>query len=407
MSGRHRAATSRLVGLRSAALTLAGMLIAALVVASPADAATTVNGQLTLSGVATHKNPTGGTTVGIHPGDRVRFSASLVPSAGLPKALQGLAGGLLGGGASLRVVANFGHLPGGTNHTIITANQKKTFSFPRVGKYPFTYSVQKVTVKQIPILDLLGNVTGHKTKTTYTTINLNGNQLSQAGIKLNAHNQYVGRVVVAKKPPQGGISVQLPKVKVAPSAPVVGQGPTLTVPGVTAPTLHVPSPKLPKVGNKNKKQQHKKHKAAPKSKSSSAGASGPSYTPPGMTIPEEVVPKGNSLGVGYSGGYSGAGGGGGGSVSGLLPDSGSGPGNSGNLLNNSGSSSPAGSGSGSASPGSGSNASPAADATRTVELASDPSSSSSQLPVILAIIAIIALALVAGTYARLFLLKRN
>ena len=284
-----------------------------------------MNGQLTLSGVATHKNPTGGTTVGIHPGDRVRFSASLVPSAGLPKALQGLAGGLLGGGASLRVVANFGHLPGGTNAHHHHGQSEEDVLVPQGRQVPVHLLGAEGDGEANSDSLASGQRDRAQAKTTYTTINLNGNQLSQAGIKLNAHNQYVGRVVVAKKPPQGGISVQLPKVKVAPSAPVVGQGPTLTVPGVTAPTLHVPSPKLPKVGQQEQEAAAQEAQGGAEVEVLDAGASGPSYTPPGMTIPEEVVPKGNSLGVGYSGGYSGAGGGGGGSVSGLLPDSGSGP----------------------------------------------------------------------------------
>ncbi|HEV7206488.1 MAG TPA: hypothetical protein VGN18_17920, partial [Jatrophihabitans sp.] len=44
---------------------------------------------------------------------------------------------------------------------------------------------------------------------------------------------------------------------------------------------------------------------------------------------------------------------------------------------------------------------------KTIDLASADKSPSGQLPVILAILAIIALAMVAGTYARLYLIRRS
>ena len=48
-----------------------GVAVTAVIVAGPAGAATTVPAQLALSGVVTSKSPTGGSVVGIHPGDAV------------------------------------------------------------------------------------------------------------------------------------------------------------------------------------------------------------------------------------------------------------------------------------------------------------------------------------------------
>ena len=70
------------------------------------------------------------------------------------------------------------------------------------------------------------------------------NLLKGAGVALNASEQWVGQVVAAADPPKGGIGLQLPGIKIAPSLPVVGQLPTL---GVTIPALQLPVtlPSLP------------------------------------------------------------------------------------------------------------------------------------------------------------------
>ena len=398
MSARHRQSSGRSIGTLGVALTAVfGLIASSLLLSAPADAATTARAQLTATGVATGTSPTGGTVVGVHPGDSVRFAGRLAPTAGVPAGLGGLVDGLLNVAGSVRVVANFSALPGGRANTVLQGSTTKQFSFPRLGRYNFTYKLQRVTVKLIDLGGLLG---GTKRQTTITDINLDGNQLRKAGVKLNASNQYIGTVVVARRPPQGGISVQLPKVKVAPSAPVVGQLPTVTVPRVSVPTVTVPKVKVPKV--KIPKLTLPK---VPTGNNSGGGSSSPSsksglnYTPPGPTIPEQVVPQnpGDQLYVGSNGG-SGVSGittdpaGGGGGFNGLLPDGGS---NAGSLQT------------GRVSVTDTTPAAAPVGKENTVDLAADPGSPSSQLPVLLAILAIIVLAVVAGTYARLFLLKRS
>lgn len=356
-----------------AALTVAGATAAVgLVSAAPAQAAPiTAKVQLSLSGLADSKNPVGGSVIGIRPGDSVSLTTATVPTRGLDKlGLGDLVGGVLDAVAPVRSVADFGKLPNGKANTTVKTSPAVTFTFPKAGTYNFTWSMKRVT--------LLGLV----------PIDLDGNQLAQAGVKLNADNQYVGKIVVSNNPPKGGLSIQLPKVQVAPSAPVVGQLPTITVPGVQAPTISVPSlgtlvPNLP-TGGKTTSAPSK-----PSSKPSSAAASsGPGYQLPGESIPEQVVPgsSGNVATLDSGNDYTSGG------FSGILPTRGDSLG----AKQSSGGATVAG------QPEAGSSAA----GTKTVELAADSGNPSSQLPVILAILAIIALALVAGTYARLFLLKK-
>ena len=366
MVGRRGASAARRPGLRWLAGAL-GLALAALtiLVMQPAGASpTTVQAQLSLSGVATPSSPTGGSVVGIHPGDSVTFSASAIPTAGFPSALSPILSPIAATLTSLapyQVSADFSHLPAGATNTVLKGSATKTFTFPQAGTYSFTWQAQQVT--------LLGVV----------PIALPGNQLAAAGIKLNAQNQYVGQIVVADNPPSGGISLQLPGVSVAPSLPVVGQLPTVGVPNVTAPTLPVGVPKI----------------APGSSGSTSSGGSssgGVNYTPPGLSIPEQVVPKGDGALAGPD----------------LNADPNLALGGFGDPLpaaaSQRGSTAHA-SGSGSAEPA----AVPAGHSVRErpVEIASSPQTPSGQMPVILAIVAIIALSLVTATYARLYLLRRN
>ena len=358
------------------AVALTAALIA--VLAGPAGAASkTVNAQLSLSGLASADNPLGGSQIGVHPGDKVTFSAAGVPTAGLEKlGLTGLVNtvdGLLTLGAKFQITADFSGLPGGAKNTVLSGATTKTFSFPKKGTFSFTWSAQKVT--------LLGVV----------PINLDGNQLAQAGVKLNAGNQYVGKIVAATNPPAGGLSVQLPSVSVAPSLPVVGQLPTVSIPGLSLPTLSVPVPDLnPGSGTNGSGSGTGKTSGAP------AGGSTPtpglSFAPPGISVPQQVVPGGTS-----GGSNSGGSNGGGGFRLGVA-----GTGTNGQQLSVAGSGT--GSGSGSTTDASGTSGT---GSTKTVDLASSSSSPSGQLPVLLAILAVITLAMVAGTYARLYLLGRS
>lgn len=362
MPGRHEQSAGRRGGLRwfVGACALALAATTAFAVSSPASAtATTVKTQLSLSGLASADNPLGGSVIGIHPGDTVTFTAAGAPTAGLEKlGLDGLVNNVLGLLVTFQVSADFAGLPGGAKATVLKGAKAKSFTFPKKGTYNFTWEAQNLVVlKALPI-------------------NLNGDQLAAAGIKLNESNQYVGKVVVAANPPTGGLSIQLPGVKVAPSLPVVGQLPTVSIPGVTLPTIHASVPNLlpGKPGGST---------SDPAGGGTSTPAS--SYHPPALTVPEQVVPQGDGNAI--------FGAGGGGFNAGALPGT-----QLGNLA-----------------PISGSTATASAPLTtqdsagknKTIDLASSTKAPSGQLPVILAILAIIALALVAGTYARLFLLRRN
>src|SRR5437899_5616016 len=84
MPGTHTDAPRRF-GLRWIAGALGvGIAVATAVALAPSSSAsTTVNAQLSLTGVATQGNILGGTQIGVHPGDTVVFKAAPVPTAGL------------------------------------------------------------------------------------------------------------------------------------------------------------------------------------------------------------------------------------------------------------------------------------------------------------------------------------
>lgn len=365
-----------------AGLTGLGVAGAVLLAMSPAQAAThNDRAQLSLSGLADKNNPAGGSRIGIHPGDSVTFSAASVPTAGLAKlGLSNLiptVDNLLNGATRFQVRANFAKLPGGHNGTVLRGHKTAHFTFAHTGTYAFTWTVQKVTV--------FSTILGKQTKTS--TINLNGNELRQAGIKLNARNQYVGQVVVRKHPPAGGISVQLPKVKVAPSAPGVGQLPTLKAPGVRLPTVHTSIPKVPGVPGLPTGGNH--HRGGGTHHGTGTGPGPKNFPGPPVSVPEEVVPRGNTA-VTIPGS----------DKLGALP-----------VYHGSNAFAP-GAGVSNSAPGTHTAVhrqprSAQAAKRRPLGMATKPSTPSGQLPVLVAIISIIALALVAGTYARLFLIRRK
>jgi hypothetical protein len=366
MPGRRQVVPGRraLLGWGAAAIALLLAAAAVLGLASPAGAATTVKAQLTLSGLADGDNPIGGSRIGVHPGDTVQISPSLAPTAGLDQlGLGGLVSGLLGGLASFQVTADFSHLPGGKAGTVIkTGTPPLSFTFKNVGTYNFTWTAQ----------NLLGVIT------------LDANQLAQAGIKLNADNEYVGQIVVAKNPPKGGLGLQLPSVGVHPSVPVLGQLPSVGIPGVQT-TVPVTVPDL---------NPAKPGTSAPGGGSKPGKTSSPAAEPGNVIpVPAEVVPRGGGDGVFTDGGFN----------SRILPGTGSQLGNSSSLL-------PVSSGSGStATSAAGTDSGVNQKSTgkdKTIDLASGKASTG-QLSVVLAIIAIIALTLVAATYARLYVLRRD
>lgn len=366
--GRSRRTARWLAGFAGLAVAAGGVLL----IARPAGASTTVTAELSLSGVVTGSSPVGGSVVGIHPGDSVDFKAAPagISAQGLDKLginVSGLLGSLTGSLVGYQVTLYPGSLPGVTSPVRLGpcgGQSDLKVNFPSAGTYNFSWSAASVTV--VPVFGCSVN-----------KLDLNGNQLRSAGIALNGSNQWVGKVVAATNPPAGGISVQLPKVGVSPKVGGV-QLPRVGLPGATLPTVPVNPPSL--------------SSGLPSKAHSGASSSGINYRPPGGLIQDSVVPKG--YGCCDQGGHA--------------PDAAL---NS-VLLNGL----PGGHGavpgdlSGSVAPGSaGKNGAPAAvpdRARKPVDVASSKAVAG-QMPVLLAILAIIALSLVTATYARQYLTRRS
>lgn len=380
MTGKHRAPRRTRWIAGTAAVVAAASTWLAFGQAHAAGA--TVDAQLTLSGVATSTSPTGGSTVGVHPGDTVNLTAASIPSAGLPTGLSGLLGGLLNGLAGVQVDITSGNLPGVSSYPYKLgsgsgAHAKLTLPSVDAGTYHFTYTMNSV--------QLLGGI---------APIPLSVSQvdaLKAAGVKISTSNVYSGSIVAANDPPKGGISVQLPSTGVSVSAGPIQVNPGL--PGVVAPTLSVPSAlptTLPGVPTGSKPTGAGAAGQKPSSQASSVVAAAPIPE----TVPEMVVPKGNGglQADQLSGGASGLtaaylglptqhlasslGGGNGALSAGSLPLTG-----------------------GSASPA-------AADAPQQIELASSSPSAPTGVPVLLAIIAVVALGTVIALYAKCYLVRR-
>ncbi len=210
MRGRH---------LRWLAAVAAGALGCALVLA-PGAQASTVPTQLSLTGIATSQNPTGGSVLGIHPGDTVTLTAASVPTAGLTLlGLGGLLNSLLGPIVGYRVTADFSGLPGGHAGTVLDSRSLASFTFPKAGQYDFSWRATS--------LGLLGN---------RVPVALDLNQLRAAGVAVNASVGYTGQIVVAANPPGGGVGVQLPGISAAPNVGGV-QLPTIGVSNATPPPI--------------------------------------------------------------------------------------------------------------------------------------------------------------------------
>lgn len=381
----------------SAGIAVAGATVLAMAPAH-ADSAT-VNAQLSLSGVATKDSVLGGTTIGVHPGDTVDFKASALPTAGLENipALGSLLNGVLSSllGSQFQVVVTFGSdfgaatpalggqsvTLGGPTSGSCKGAPDSAITFPKAGTYSFTWTVRYV------LPGLLGC-----TKSSLGATSMN--QLQQAGIAINASNQWVGQVVVANDPPKGGISVQLPGVGAAPSLPVVGQLPGATLPPVSLPTIPVGGISIPGVGGGSASSGSGSGSTSTGHGGGSTKGAGSHFTPPGLTVPEEVVPKGYGNGDGANPGGSGSGLGVGGlSDLGVLGDIVAG-----------------GSGTHTAAPAA-ATAAPSSSPGPTIAahavLTATSTSKGQQMPVVLAIVSIIALSLVTAIYARMYLLRKK
>lgn len=302
---------------------------------------------------------TGGTEVWIRPGDAINFKSSLV---GIDIASINPLGLLHIAGLNVDAV-----IDQGTSHQQkIHVTGGKTTAFPNAARLSSGDHTLTWTSNSVNVLGVADPP-------------LSPNNLSAVGASLS----WSGIIHVTTTAPQCKLAVSTPTIH-AHVGPI-----NITVPGVSVgvptPNLGTVLPSLTQPGT-----PHKSHTTTvPKKKTTSR--TGFVYTPMGPSIPDLVVPQGGGTGVfGDTGGFGGVlPGGSGGSVlaGGALPGASTSGGrsSSGNSSSN-----------GFTSPQLANNAVNATNA-----------SPSGQLPVVLAIIAIIALSLVTATYARLFLLRRS
>lgn len=352
----------RLIG-TAAAAAIAGASL--LYLSTDAQAASTVPAQLSLTGVATASSPFGGTTVGLHPGDTLQLSASTAPTAGLARLNLG-GGGLVSSLAGYEVIVHLpATFPGGARNVTLGYKAATQINFPTAGTYPFTWNAYEV----VP------SVLGPQA----TPISLTTTQIQQAHIAVNAQHQWVGQVVVSNNPPSGGIGIQLPSTTISPSLPV-GNLPSVTLPGLTTPTLPaIPglptTGKLPGAGSQQNGEQL-------------------NYHPYGPSVADQVMPKGYGSGSGASDQYVAPGLGGAGSASGTGAGSASGSGTGSSAGGSSAVAGKAGPAAGTGTP-------------TTVDLASDAGRNAvTGLPSLLVIAAVLALSAATAFYARTYLLHR-
>ena len=385
MSGRHAqfAVGGRVrIWLAGLGVAFAAILVALFVVPSgSAGAAPKANytpgsdtATFTVTGVLDHNCliSTGGTEIWIKPGDDIKFASSLagisVGDAVAGQTLGGLLNGLLQPGqvAGLDVTAQI--YSGKTAQTITVAGGKTT-TFPGKTQQALSAGDHKITWQATGLALLPG-------------LNKSSIPLSSSALKSGAELSWTGVVHVTKSAPQCKLSVSTPQAKISVGPVHVSVPPmNVSVPGVTLPTS------LPTVPNLNPSS------TAPTTKTTGTNgttSTAPTYRPPAVSVPQEVVPAGdgsdNSNGGAGDGGFR----------LGLT-----GTGSTSQLA--AGSSGTSGSG----SPTSGAQSENGSGSSSPVDLASSSSAPSGQLPVLLAILAVITLAMVAGIYARLYLLGRT
>ncbi len=306
---------------------------------------------------------TGGTEVWIRPGDAINFKSGL---AGIS-----LLGSTLDVGSLAGLDVNAVIDPGTSHQQTLSVVGGHTTLFPSRLQHPLGAGDHRLawTATHVTALSLLG-----------TPITL---PMSAVQLRSGASLSWSGIIHVTTTAPQCKLAVSTPTIH-AHVGPI-----NITVPGVSVgvptPNLGTVLPSLTQPGT-----PHKSHTTTvPKKKTTSR--TGFVYTPMEPSIPDLVVPQGGGTGAfGDTGGFGGVlPGGSGGSVlaGGALPgaNTSGGKSSSGNSSSN-----------GFTSPQLANNAVNATNA-----------SPSGQLPVVLAIIAIIALSLVTATYARLFLLRRS
>ena len=281
---------------RTRVLTLAGGVLAAVLAgaavlfsSAPAQAAATVEVQLTLSGVASSDNPTGGAQVGVHPGDTVIMHASAIPTAGAPAGLSGALSGLVAGVAGLQVKITDGNLPGVhypyTLGKVAHCGGKSALPLRSLakGSYSFHYVVQKMSL----LAGLLGGITGCR-KSTVTPTHDQVGALTKNNVKVTDNAVYSGTIVVATHPPAGGIGIQVPSQSVS-----VKAGPIHTSVNLPGATVSVPNP-VPGITSALPKPPGLGGSGGGNGGGSGSGgghgSGGVNYTPPALTVPQQVMP---------------------------------------------------------------------------------------------------------------------
>ncbi|HEY2298859.1 MAG TPA: hypothetical protein VGH43_14085 [Jatrophihabitans sp.] len=376
--GRRLTAPSTWIAILAAVIAVAAVALGM----APAQASTTVEVQLTLSGVASPDNPTGGATVGVHPGDSVVMHASAIPTAGAPGGLSDPLRGLVAGVAGLQVKIQSGNLPGvhypvvlgkvpncgGTDKLLLRSLAK--------GTYSFKYVVQKISL----VTSVLGAVTGCN-KATVTPTHDQLGALTQNNVKVTDNAVYSGSIVVADNPPAGKIGVQLPSQSVS-----VKAGPVHTSVNLPGATVGVPNP-IPSITKGLPKPPGLPGSGGGKSGSKGGSSGNVNYTPPAVTVPEKVMPHAVNMG--------------GGGQRYVAPGAGNAGAIGGHIV------APPEKATATAQPVTHpSDVANAAANKKPVDL-SQGSDTGQQLPVILAVLAILALSVVTAGYARMVLLKRH
>jgi hypothetical protein len=363
MIGRGRREAERSRGLRwfaaSAGLAVAGATVLAMGPAHANAEAANTTATLTLTGVVDSNCTvsTGGTEVFVAPGGTVTFKAALAGiSVNVP---------LLGTVAlDTSTVASFVDtliIDGDTAHPHSLSGTSSYVLKNLSGKHTFSWSA--TSVRLLP--SLLGGV----------TVPLNANTIVPSSLPVGAKLAWNGNIDASSASSNCGVSLpQLPGVT-ATVGPV-----KVSVPPVALPTISVPS--LPNIGS----ILPGTGKTTGTNPGQAGNPGGSTYTPPGLTIPQEVVPSGDGNGPGTvdNSGFGSA-----------LPNLGNGFGSVPSAVTSI------------APDGAITTLDPAntQQKAKTVQLAANPSPSA-QMPVLLAIIAIIALSLVTATYARLYLLRK-
>jgi len=362
MSGRGRHAVTRRRGWRwLAGVTGLAVAGAAVLTMSPAHAeAKDTTATLTLTGVVDSNCPvsTGGTKVYVAPGGDVTFKAAL---AAIHVSVLGL-----------DIPLDTAHVASFIDTLTIDGNTKDPHSISGTSSYvlknvsgthTFQWSATSVQLLPIPLVAPNG-----------ITVALNADTVLPSSLPVGAKLSWTGQLDATSDTNKCGIAVQVPGPGVT-VGPIKTSLPPIAAPTITPPTLPDLGGLIPGGGGKTSGSGH-----------SSAPSSGTNYTPPGLTIPEQVVPTGYGNGAGTVGG---------GGFGNALPDLG------GNLVNGA-----PDSGGAEAAPSGSSSPASARVSSNAADLAANPSPSA-QLPVLLAILAILALSLVTATYARLYLLRRN